>query len=150
MVDQSRRPSVPVARQPAPAETPVAWTFRAVWPVDDPEIGSRTALSRAAADLPTLAEASNARLLADPEWTVEEVEDPQRWPFAVCVVVAVAPAVPARPSSQQWLAVLSHLFALDWTDRRIADLLGIPETLVAALYGLLQPNAARDQRRWAA
>ncbi|MEN3308988.1 MAG: hypothetical protein V7603_5190 [Micromonosporaceae bacterium] len=137
-----------LAASDEPNDVPVVWTFRAVWPVPDPNLSSRTALGQAAEDLPNVAEQSNARLIAAPTWTVEEVEYPQRWPYAAYLVVAAAPAVPARPSPQQRPAVMAYLFDLDWSDRRIADLMGIPESLVTALYRLHRPvDTAQHQHQ---
>ena len=110
------------------------WEFRAVWPVEDSDLGSQQAFAQASEDLPNLL-ADNARLLAVPSWTIEEVPDPaQSWPHTDYVVIAVAPAVPAHPTREQWPSIIDRLGAGGWTDRDIAVFFEIPISLVEVLH----------------
>lgn len=106
------------------------WEFRALWPVQDLTLGSRTAIELAAENLPEVLERGNARLLGDPVWRIEEVEDPTQWPYTEFAVVAVAPAVPAHPSREQWPAIVTRLSGEGWSDRRIGELFAVPTSLV--------------------
>ena len=115
---------------------PVAgpWEFRAVWPVEDADLGSQQAIAAAAADLPDVLARHEARLLGTPEFKIQEVPDPERWPYTEFAVVAVAPAVPASPTREQWPVIIDRLGFDGWTDRRIAELFNIPIALVETLH----------------
>jgi hypothetical protein len=130
MVDQQ---PVPLSRPSGPEHDEAdagPWEFRALWPVQDPTLGSRTAIKLAAENLPEVLERGNARLLGDPQWRIEEVEDPTQWPYTEFAVVAVAPAVPAHPSREQWPAIVARLAGEGWSDRRIGELFAVPTSLV--------------------
>ena len=122
------------------------WDFRAMWPVEDSDVGSQEVLDAAAADLPDVLARHGALLLGEPTWTIEEVPDPRRWPHTDFAVVAVAPALPATPSREQWPVIIDRLGADGWTDRRIAMLFGIPTSLIETLHrgaaGGLRPAAS--------
>ena len=110
------------------------WEFRAMWPVEDADLGSHQAIMAAAADLPEVLARHEARLLGEPEFTIQEVPDPTQWPYTDFAVVAVAPAVPACPTREQWPAIIDRLGINGWTDLRIAQLFDIPITLVETLH----------------
>jgi hypothetical protein len=101
------------------------WTFRAMWPVEDEDAGYAEARAFAESELAQLAEQAGARIVGEVSWEMVEHEGDD-WPHTPLVLVAVADAVPFRPTREQYPDLVRHLAELGYNDTRTGELLGIP------------------------
>lgn len=76
------------------------WTFRAMWPIEDPELSYDDAVNTAALLLDDLARKCGARLVGWAHWSVQETDDLPGWRETPTVVVAEAPAEPITSDAQ--------------------------------------------------
>jgi hypothetical protein len=70
------------------------WTFRAVWPIENPELFDHEAIRLARADLPAVAREAGAVITGQPEFRVADCAD-QPWPTTATAVVCTVAAAPA-------------------------------------------------------
>jgi hypothetical protein len=105
------------------------WTFRAVWPIEDQSATVREARTFAATEVADLAEKAGARLVGEVTWETVE-HDGDQWPYTDLVLVAVAPAVPAHPTRQQYPELIRYYAGRGKSDREIGRLLGVPRDSV--------------------
>lgn len=123
------------------------WQWRHVWPITDPYARRADLIAAAQADLDAVL-ADRCILAAGPvQWQITDDHD-RRECDADLVLVAVVPAVPARPAGDQWPALLAWAAERGWSDQRLASVLGLPKTTVtkrrqrAGLPGLPARRAA--------
>ncbi len=92
------------------------WTFRATWPITNPDHGINRLQVEACREVDRIAEHTGARILGDLRWRATDQ-----------VLIAEAPAMPrTRADAVRWLAVTGR-----YTDAELADLAGCSESYVA-------------------
>ena len=101
------------------------WSFRCLWPVEDEALGYKTAVGIAEAELEERAADAGARLVGPVEWSMVEHDQPDEWPHTALALVAVADAVPARPSRTQFPALIRWYVDQGMTDPQIGEQLGL-------------------------
>lgn len=106
------------------------WVFRCVWPVEDEGLGFREACQIAAAEIEELAAERGARLIAQPTWEMVENDKPDAWPHTLLALVAWVPAMPLRPTREQWPIAVRWYAAQGFSDREIGKAFGVPRDTV--------------------
>ncbi|MFI1197727.1 hypothetical protein ACH4T9_31325 [Micromonospora sp. NPDC020750] len=114
------------------------YTYRAVWPITDPDRTRSALIAEASAGLDAMARTDGARLTGQPAWTV-----------AGDRLLCEAPAVPLPDEAVDTTdladrnVVVLRLAGLRWSDRQIAATTGVPRSTVRDILARdRQPAAA--------
>lgn len=113
-------------------------TYRAMWPITDPDRTIQSLIAEACAGLDVMARTDGARITGQPVWTVAGDR-------LVCEVPAEP--LPDEPVDTSGMAdrdtVVLRLAGLHWTDRQIAATTGVPRSTVRDILARhTQPAAA--------
>lgn len=101
------------------------YTYRAIWPIADPDRTRSSLIAEACAGLDAMARTDGARIVGTPEWTVAGER-------LVCEVPAEQ--LPDDQVDTEGLAdratVVLRLAGLHWSDRQISATTGVPRSTV--------------------
>lgn len=113
-----------------------AWTFRATWPILDPDRTLSQLRVEACATIDQLAADTGARIVGDITWAVDGERLVARAPATPATVPTAAAHHATRGSVMAQAPAIRHLATTEHlTDRQIADRLGCSESAVAKVRG---------------